>query len=135
MTSADRVVIDTNVAIYLAKNNQWAGKYRPLVEDKVVAIAFPTAAELLLTSRRSSKPGKVIAFWRERFLKLAILWPDNETCEIWARITAALKDKNFVRQDNDLWIAACAVRYRLPLVTNNPTDFSHIDGLQVITAS
>jgi tRNA(fMet)-specific endonuclease VapC len=33
---------------------------------------------------------------------------------------------------NDLWIAATALRYDLPLVTSNHTEFSRIGGLRVL---
>ena len=33
----------------------------------------------------------------------------------------------------DAWIAACAVRHGLPLVTHNAKDFQGVDALQVIT--
>jgi predicted nucleic acid-binding protein len=35
--------------------------------------------------------------------------------------------------DNDLWIAATAVRHSLPVVTNNPIHFQRITGLPVLT--
>jgi hypothetical protein len=35
--------------------------------------------------------------------------------------------------DNDLWIAACAVRHSIPLVSNNQAHFEGIPGLILIT--
>lgn len=132
---ADRVLVDTNVAIYLAKGNEWASRFTYAVEGKVLAMAFATAGELLLTSRRSSAPEKTLRHWRERFKYFVILQPDLETVEVWADITAKLKNVGLTRQDNDLWIAACAVRYDLPLATNNAKDFSGIENLKILGPS
>jgi predicted nucleic acid-binding protein len=64
---ADKVLIDTNVAIYLAKGNEWGRRFTYAVEGKVLAMAFATAGELLLTSRRSSTPEKTLRHWHDRF--------------------------------------------------------------------
>lgn len=131
---SDKIIIDTNVAIYLSKgeHHKWAKVFRPLVEGKAVAISFATAAELLLTSRRAPDPARTIAYWQERFRFLAILYPDMRTCEIWADITAHLKNSGLTRQDNDLWIAASALRYDIPIATNNTKDFTGIPGLRLL---
>jgi predicted nucleic acid-binding protein len=130
---SDKVIIDTNVAIYLAKGSQkWAPVFRPLLEGKEIAIAFATAAELLLTSRRSADPARNISYWQEQFKLLQILTPDLETCVVWASVTARLKNSGLTRQDNDLWVAACAVRHGLPLITNNKKDFTGIPELKFL---
>jgi predicted nucleic acid-binding protein len=55
-----------------------------------------------------------------------------ETVEVWADITARLKSAGMTRQDNDLWVAACALRYGLPLATNNEKHFAGIPNLTVL---
>lgn len=133
----NKIIIDTNVAIYLAKGDKspWAAIFKPLVEGKIVAVSFATAAELLLTSRKAQNSPQILSYWREHLQLLPILTPDNQTCEIWAEITAHLKNSGLTRQDNDLWIAACAIRHDLPLLTNNKKDFTHIPKLQLIASS
>lgn len=51
----------------------------------------------------------------------------------YARICAALQDSPAYRSigQNDLWIAAVAVAFALPLVTKNLRHFSHIEGLRI----
>lgn len=129
---ASRVVIDTNVAIYLTRNNDRSRRYRSIIEGKVLAISFITVAELDLTGRKSANPKATKQFWKEKMAQLAILWPDEETCRIWAEITSNLK-AGIARQDNDLWIAASAIRYDLPLVSHNSKDFSGIPKLNLLT--
>lgn len=33
----------------------------------------------------------------------------------------------------DAWVASTALRYRIPLLTNNPDDFAGVSGLTMIT--
>lgn len=57
---------------------------------------------------------------------------DYEVCETYGRIRAALS-KGRTISDNDLWIAACAMRHSIPLVTHNRRHFDDIKGLIVIS--
>ena len=48
--------------------------------------------------------------------------------------TRVLLDTNIVSiQPNDAWIAACAVRHAVPLVTHNAKDFEGITSSDIIT--
>ena len=128
-----RVLVDTNVVIYLATGHELSRVYRRHLEGNVVALSFATAAELLYTARRTRNPIRTVAYWREKLPLYVVLFPDLETCDIWARITAEMKGRGQPRQDNDLWIAATALRYDLPLVTHNLKDFTGITGLTLIS--
>jgi predicted nucleic acid-binding protein len=43
-----------------------------------------------------------------------------------------LADTTFLIGPNDLWIAACALANRLPVLTRNVSQFRRVDGLEVI---
>jgi len=105
-----RILLDTNVAIYLATGHTIASRYLPHIE-----------------------PERALLYWRSTVPVYIVLFPDLDTCEIWARITAACHRRGRPRQDNDLWIAATALRYQLPLLTHNRRDFADIPGLTVIS--
>jgi tRNA(fMet)-specific endonuclease VapC len=128
-----RVLIDTNIAVFLAQGREYAERYRRHLEGRITALSFASAAELLLTARRSTSPDRMLAYWREKLPYYVVLFPDLETCDIWARVVAFLRAKGTPRQDNDMWIAATALRHNLPLITHNPRDFADIEGLQTIT--
>ena len=49
------------------------------------------------------------------------------------RILAERQRSGKPMKDNDAWIAACAVRHQVPLITHNAKDFMGISDLQVIT--
>jgi len=98
----DRVLVDTNIAIYLAANNPIGRSYQPHLQGKVLAMSFASAAELLLTARKARNPKQTIEYWRERLPYYVVLFPDLEMCDIWATITADCHRRGRPRQDNDL---------------------------------
>jgi tRNA(fMet)-specific endonuclease VapC len=120
------VLLDTNVAIYFATGHSLAGRYRPHLEGRPRMLSFASAAELLHTSLRARDPERAILYWQSWLPHYVVLFPDIETCRIWARISTAVHRRGRPRQDNDMWIAAIALRYDLPIVTHNRRDFSDI---------
>lgn len=129
---ADRILLDTNILIYLAKNSEFATPYVDEIQGKLLAVSFATAGELMLNARKARHPEKVGTYWRERLRQTAIIYPDLEICQIWADITAHCHQRGRPRTDNDLWIAACALRHDLPLVSHNRKDFVDIPGLILV---
>lgn len=127
------VLVDTNIVIYLATRHHLASAYRPHLEGNALALSFATVAELYYTARRAKAPARAMAYWRERLAFYTVLFPDLQTCEIWARVTAECMSRGRPRQDNDLWIAATALRHGLPLVTHNRRDFADIPDLTVVS--
>ena len=130
---ARHLLVDTNIAIYFAANKPVIAAYRAHLEGNVLALSFASAGELLLTDRKARNPGQTLEYWREKLPYYVVLFPDLEMCDIWARITADCYRRGRTRQDNDLWIAATALRYDLPLVTHNRRDFEDIPGLTIIS--
>lgn len=112
---------------------QLAGRARFRRSRCQLALSFATVGELYYTARRAKSPTRTIAYWKERLRHYAELFPDLETCEVWAHITAECMGRGRPRQDNDLWIAATALRYGLALVTHNRRDFEDIPGLTLVS--
>ena len=48
---------------------------------------------------------------------------DDEVCVTYANLKTAVQSKGFGVADNDLWIAACAIRHSIPLISNNRKHF------------
>ena len=68
--------------------------------------------------------------------KVTIVSYDVEICRAYGKLKVQLKNPDGSARTvapNDLWIAACAVRHALPLVTNNARHFANIPGLKIIT--
>ena len=126
------MLVDTNVLIYMTKGTERGKRYARRLGDGVILLPFVGVAEVLLNSRRTRTRLLTEAYWRDRLAELAVIWPDDETCAVWAQLMAHSQDRGMPRQDNDLWIAALALQHNLPLMTHNPRHFEHIEGLRLI---
>jgi hypothetical protein len=58
---------------------------------------------------------------------------DAELYDRWGSVTAAAQGRQGSNAPLDAWIAATALRLRIPLVTHNPDAFAGIPGLFLIT--
>jgi tRNA(fMet)-specific endonuclease VapC len=58
---------------------------------------------------------------------------DHETSTAYARLKTRLRRQGQVLADNDLWIAALAVRHSVPLISNNRAHFARVPGLVLIS--
>lgn len=60
-----------------------------------------------------------------------VIWPDEETLCIYARIYAELFRSNQIIGPHDLWIAASVLRANIPLITRNAAEFRRVPNLRV----
>jgi tRNA(fMet)-specific endonuclease VapC len=124
-------LLDTNIVSYIMKFHPLWARYSIHLTGYDLASSFQTLAELL--------EGGVLAGWNDvkwamletTLATMTILDSDLATCERWAEIRAARRARPIGAAD--CWIAATALAYNLELVTHNPSDFSSIPGLSVIT--
>ena len=71
----------------------------------------------------------------ERHLTRYVVLPvSRELCGNWAEVSFAAKRKGRPVQTADAWIAASALYYQVPLITNNRSDYSEVDGLILLSA-
>jgi len=132
----DAVLLDTDVFSYLLKDGDTrAALYRPHVKDKTVALSFVTVGELYVWSIRKKWGAKKIASFEQRLKATVIVPYDLELCKQYARVRANLMSAGTTVPANDLWIAVCALRHSLPLVTHNSKHFEGIADLTIITES
>lgn len=127
------IVVDTNVFSYIFKKDTKAEFYKPHLTKVTKFISFMTYAEL--------RRWKIQRGWgrskSEKFEKLlmefGVIHSDEKLCEIWAEITHAAQQKGKTISTPDVWIAAVALMFDLPLVTHNRKHFENISGLQIIS--
>ncbi|MBU1626612.1 type II toxin-antitoxin system VapC family toxin [bacterium] len=128
-----KVVCDTNIVSYLMKEHTLAHLYKKHLQGKLLSIAFMTVGELYY--------GAEIGGWlkqkREKLntaLKNFVVIPyDHEIALCYAKIASARKKLGKTIPCADAWIAACALRHNIPLVTHNAKHFVDIPYLNVIT--
>ena len=129
----DAVLLDTDVFSYLIKDGDTrADLYRPHVKGKTIALSFVTVGELYVWTIKRQWAAKRVADLEER-LKAAVIVPyDLELCKEYARVKCSLDSQRNV-PGNDLWIATCAIRHSIPLVTHNRKHFDGIPRLILIS--
>jgi predicted nucleic acid-binding protein len=130
------VILDTDVFSYLQGRRPQARRYAPLLVDVAVAIAFPTVAELHFGARKGRWGAAQTRRLEEDIRRLAVLPVDDDLPRLCGRLRADAAGIGHPlgqpRHANDLWIAACAVHYGLPLLTGNTRHFAGLPGLELL---
>lgn len=129
VVAAEAVLVDTDVYSYLMNGTGYAALYKPHVEGKLIAISFVTVGELYFGAYRKNWGADRIANLKDRLRSVTIVPYDEMVCTTYAEIKTAVRSIGKTVADNDLWIAACAVRHSIPLVSNNFKHFNGIPGL------
>ena len=130
-----RIILDTNIVSYIMKGDELAEAYSPLLEGRLLAITFITVGELYFGAENAN--------WGERrrnsletTLRNFVVVPyDHEIARCYGRLVAERQRNGTPIAPNDAWIAACAVRHGVTLVTHNAKDFKGITALQVTTVT
>lgn len=132
-----RILVDTDVISYAYRDDElFQSFYGPELVGHLPHVAYMTIAELEYGVRRRKwgpeRQRNLREFVTENFVDLL---PIRETCFFWGQIVADAELSGRQLKVADGWIAATALTYGMPLMTNNRRDFDHISGLQLITAS
>lgn len=132
----DAVLLDTDVFSYLLKRNDpRAEAYLRHVRGKTVAISFITVGELYFGAEKKGWGEARRAELDTRLRSVVIVPFDLDVCREYAKLgtlrTADGSSRSMAA--NDRWIAACAIRHNLPLISNNRRHFDGIPGLQLIS--
>lgn len=127
-------VLDTNVLIYLIKNQPLAIAQRvdTLPEDARLCMSFVTWAELLKGAERSTRKPEVVRRLAALARQVTVLYPAGPAiCEHYAEQFTRLKDAGTPMGANDLWIACHALAENATLMTHNIREFQRVGGLRV----
>jgi tRNA(fMet)-specific endonuclease VapC len=126
------VVVDTNVASYILKGDTRAALYRDHLQG-AVSLSFMTVAEMYRwadTARWGIRKRTELQTFLQGYV---IIWSDEGTCRLWARIRADCARQGRPISVQDAWIAACALHVNVPLITHNRKDFEVVPDLQIIS--
>lgn len=128
----DAVLLDTDVFSFLIRPGDTRGDlYRPLVKGKTIALSFISVGELYVWAEIRNWGTPKLAAFEERLKACVIIPYDLELCKTYARIKAKLIAGQVVPV-NDFWIAICAIRHSIPLLTHNKRDFVRVPGLKFL---
>jgi tRNA(fMet)-specific endonuclease VapC len=102
------------------------------VTGKTTALSFVSVGELLLWPKARNWGPQKIAELKRRINLTQIIPYDMLLCETYADLKDKIVRAGSPVPDNDLWIAATAVRHSIPLVTHNRRNFDDIPNLVLI---
>jgi predicted nucleic acid-binding protein len=127
------LLLDTNAFSYLLRGGPRAAAYSLLVADHDLTISFITVGEVLAGAIKAEWPDERRAQLEVRIAAVGKLSGTDKVARSYAELKARFRGS---KEDNDLWIAACALAASdpLPLVTGDH-DFDEIAeafGLTII---
>ena len=131
--TAPKVVIDTNIVSYMMRGQAEAQAYAKHLQGNLLAISFITVGELFYGAEKA-RWGTQKRLKLETTLRNFLVIPyDYEIAKTYARVLVDCERNGRPISSNDAWIAACAVRHSVPLVTHNAKDFESVSDLRLIT--
>ncbi|MFH0823623.1 MAG: type II toxin-antitoxin system VapC family toxin [Pseudomonadota bacterium] len=125
-----RYLLDTNIVIALFAGESEVKEHLGAAED--VFLPIIAVGELCYGARKSARPQENLARISELVDSSVVLVCDAETARQYGEVKNKLRLKGRPLPENDIWIAALALRHMLTLVTRD-VHFKEIDGLETTT--
>jgi predicted nucleic acid-binding protein len=126
------VIADTTVLIDLWRYRKTPSRLADLtakVGDAAILIPWITQAEFSRGALFKNVSSKALAEFYAGFHLLPFEQSViNHYCRLWAAMARAGRAPDYP----DLWIAACAVTAKVPVLTRNPDHFANIPDLEVV---
>lgn len=121
--------MDTNIVIAHFRNDSTASAH--LSAEHILYLPWVVLGELQYGALHAQRSAAQLALIRD-FLQIAILLlPDQGATEQYGPVKAELAASGNLIPDNDIWIAAMARQYKLPLATRD-SHFAAIQGLNTL---
>jgi len=127
------VLVDTNVVSYIMREDTRAKFYVPHLKGKLLAISFITVGEMFYGAIKKQWGEQKRNDLEDTLRKFVVIPYDKEVAWCYARVVTERERKGRPIDLHDAWIAACALRHGISIVTHNASDFEDITGLQIIT--
>ena len=131
--SGAKIILDTCIVSYLMKGGPLAEAYLPHTQGRLLAISFITVGEMYFGAENRNWGNKKRSVLETTLRNFVVIPYDHEIARCYGRLVAERKHNGKPIAPNDAWIAACAVRHAVPLVTHNAKDFMGSTALDVIT--
>jgi tRNA(fMet)-specific endonuclease VapC len=124
------ILFDTDTCIEILRGNKKIIEKRKL-HDGAVAISFMTVAELFYGAEKSGNRDHNFTIIETFLLSVMILDSDIEIERKFGEVKAALRQKDMLLPDADIFIASVALAKCEKLVTGNMKHFSRIPELKL----
>jgi len=127
------LLIDTDVLSFTYKKDSRSTLYESYLKENFLIISFMTLAELNLWTVRNNWGEKRKNNLAEFLKDYLVIYSDEKLCEIWAEIKSDAHRKGRPIETADAWVAAVALMFDIPLVTNNRKHFENVGNLKIIS--
>ncbi len=117
MNTAGSVLLDTNVVVAHFRNDP--DLTARLTASPAIYLPWVVLGELHYGALRAQRREAQLALIRDFLRTAVLLLPDQSTSERYGQVKAELAEVGKLIPDNDIWIAAVARQYNLPLVTRD----------------
>lgn len=127
-----RYLLDTNICIYIAKQRppSVAARFATLATGSV-GMSLITYGELCFGAEKSSQRGSALDTLERLKMLIQVVEPDDAVGASYGVIRAHLERAGTPIGNNDLWIAAHALRLGVTLVSNNLREFERVPKLKL----
>jgi tRNA(fMet)-specific endonuclease VapC len=124
-----RFLLDTNIVIALFRMEQ--AVIEALGQADEVFIPVIVLGELYYGARKSAHPDENADRITDLGKTSSLLSVDEKTAELYGTVKNALRRSGTPIPENDIWVAAVAMQYRLTIVTRDD-HFRKITGLLIV---
>jgi tRNA(fMet)-specific endonuclease VapC len=126
------VVVDTDVVSLVFKGDSRAEKYLSVLSGPDLLVSFITEAELerwILQAQWG--PERIVRF--RSYMRRFVSVPSSRDLIVkWAEAMVRARSQGRRIEVADAWIAATALLYDAPLVTNNPGDYVGVAAVKLL---
>lgn len=127
-----RYLLDTNICIYIAKDNPPTVRERFLqFRADMLAMSVVTLGELRYGAEKSRIKARSLQTIEQLEALIQVAPMTDATSRHYGQIRSSLERVGHPIGNNDLWIAAHARANGWILVTNNEKEFERVEGLTV----
>ncbi len=129
MSATGSVLVDTNVVVAHFRGD--GALTSRLGEASAVYLPWVVLGELHYGARRARRRDEALAQIRDFRGIAVLLLPDERTAEHYGQVKAELARAGTPIPENDIWIAALAREYQLPVATRD-RHFAYVPGLEAL---
>ncbi len=124
--SGKKLLLDTNIIIRLFANDPLI--VRKFKEDNELFVPTIVIGELFFGAEKSQRREDNIRKIESFSKSCSVIVCDMKTAKHYGQIKSQLKSKGMPIPENDIWIAALAIQYKLLVVTRDK-HFNSVKGL------
>jgi tRNA(fMet)-specific endonuclease VapC len=129
MHLAGSVLVDTNVVVAYFRGDKVIHPHFAGVTP--LYLPWVVLGELHFGAQRAQRRQEQLAYIQDLLTYAVVLFPDQDTTEMYGQVKAELARLGTPIPDNDLWIAAVARQHNLPLATRD-AHFTQVPGLKTL---